>query len=75
MNNSEFLNLNIIQKQNEEAGSEIVLLSITDLIKESFANENNDSTKFHRYINGDQKKYYQIKSSKIYNNNQSSIML
>lgn len=53
LKNSEFLKQNIFQKQNEEAGSEIVHLSTIDLIKESFANENNDSTKFHRYVNGD----------------------
>ena len=28
-------------------------------------NENNDSTKFYRIINGVQKKHYQIKSSEI----------
>ena len=83
MKNSEFLNINIFEKQYKKDDStsdatnaiKKTNFTIKDLLKPSFIDKNHHSIKFCSTRNDDIKKFYQVKATIIENNNTSSIML
>ena len=81
MKNSEFLNIDIFEKQYKKDDSTTndatkkINFTFKDLLKPSFIDKNHHNIKFCSTRNDEIKKFYQVKATIIENNNTSSIML
>ena len=79
LKNSEFLNIDIFEKQyTKDSTSDAIQkikFTIKDLLKPSFIDKNHHNIKFCSTRKDEIKKYYQVKATIIDINNTSSIML